>query len=67
MSSVVVSEKYQIVIPKEVRENSRIRPGTRLEVVEYGNRIELVPLVDFSELQGMHRGINTDVERDGDE
>ena len=64
MSAVTVSEKYQIVIPKEVRENSRIKPGTKLEIIEYGNRIELVPIVDISELQGIYKGINTIIERD---
>lgn len=45
MNSVTMSSKYQVVIPKEVRENIGLQIGTKLEIISYGNRIELVPVL----------------------
>ena len=44
MQQVKVSSKFQVVIPKPVRESLGIRPGQRLQVIPYGDRIELVPM-----------------------
>ena len=44
MTAVTVSSKYQVVIPREVRESMDLQPGTRVQVLQYGNRIELIPL-----------------------
>ena len=41
MQSVTVSPKYQVVIPKTVREALNLRPGQKMQVVEYAGRIEL--------------------------
>ena len=43
MQQVKVSPKFQVVIPKPVRESLGIRPGQRLQVIPYGDRIEFVP------------------------
>lgn len=66
MESVTVSPKYQVVIPKSIRETMRLRPGQKLKVIEYEGRIELIPDRDISELRGFLRGINTEFEREGD-
>jgi AbrB family looped-hinge helix DNA binding protein len=66
MESVTVSRKYQVVIPKSIRETMRLRPGQKLKVIEYEGRIELIPDRDISELRGFLRGINTEFEREGD-
>ena len=66
MLSVKVSPKYQVVIPKEIRESLRIFPGQRMQVVQYENRIELIPEKDVSELEGFLKGINTAFEREED-
>jgi AbrB family looped-hinge helix DNA binding protein len=42
MQTVTISPKYQVVIPKEMREAMRIRPGQKLKVIEYEGRIELI-------------------------
>jgi len=42
MSKAVVSSKYQIVIPKNIREDIGLKIGTTLEIITYGNRIELI-------------------------
>ena len=45
METVKVSPKYQVVIPRKVREQLGIRPGQRVQVFLYGDRIEFVPLM----------------------
>ena len=66
MLSVKVSPKFQVVIPKEIRESMNVVPGQQLQVVQYENRIELIPERDISELKGFLSGINTDFSRDQD-
>jgi AbrB family looped-hinge helix DNA binding protein len=66
MISTTVSSKYQIVIPREVRDALKLRPGQKLQVIPYDNRIELIPLQEPRALRGFLRGIDTDVPRDED-
>ncbi len=66
MLSVKVSPKYQVVIPKEIRESLQLLPGQRMQVVQYENRIELIPERDVSELEGFLKGINTEFKREKD-
>ncbi|MDQ7001025.1 MAG: AbrB/MazE/SpoVT family DNA-binding domain-containing protein [Mariprofundus sp.] len=53
MSNVKVSSKYQIVIPKNIRNRLNIRPGQEIGVVEKGGIAYLVPLKSLDELQGI--------------
>jgi AbrB family looped-hinge helix DNA binding protein len=66
MQTVTVSPKYQVVIPKSIREAMRLRPGQKLKIIEYDGRIELIPDRDISELKGFLKGINTDFGREDD-
>ncbi len=66
MQSVIVSPKYQVVIPKTVRESLNLRPGQKMQVVEYNGRIELIPERDIKELRGFLKGINTEFKREED-
>ncbi len=66
MPTVTVSPKYQIVIPKKVRESWEVKPGQKMRVIEYNRRIELIPDRPISELKGFLKGINTDFTREGD-
>ena len=66
MKQVTVSSKFQVVIPREVRESMDIQPGTRVQVLQYENRIELIPLREPKALRGFIRGIDTEVRRDED-
>ena len=66
MEQVKVSPKFQVVIPKPVRESMGITPGQRLQVVQYGDRIELVPVRDIGEMRGFLAGMNTGFEREPD-
>lgn len=66
MEHVKVSPKFQVVIPKPVRESLGITPGQRLQVVQYGDRIELVPVRDIGEMRGFLAGMDTRFERELD-
>jgi len=66
MQIVTVSPKYQVVIPKAVRESLRLRPGQKMQVIEYDGRIEFIPERDINELRGFLKGINTEFKREED-
>jgi len=66
MQSVTVSPKYQIVIPKTIREALHLRPGQKMQVIEYEGRVELIPERDIKELRGFVKGINTEFNREED-
>jgi AbrB family looped-hinge helix DNA binding protein len=66
METVKVSPKFQIVIPRAVRDALRIRPGQKVQVVQYEDRIELIPIKPMREMRGFLRGIDTAVEREPD-
>ena len=66
MSSVKISPKYQIVIPRKVRDLLQLKPGQKVQVILYGNRIELIPERSISEMRGFLKGIDTKTEREGD-
>jgi len=64
MDTVTVSSRFQVVIPKKVREMLNITPGQELKVFVYGNHIQLVPVRPVREMRGRFRGIDTHIERD---
>ncbi len=66
MEAVTISPKFQIVIPRKVRDSLSLKPGLKVQVLVYGNRIELIPLKEISEMRGFLEGINTEVEREPD-
>ncbi len=66
MTAVTVSPKFQIVIPKEVRESLGIFSGQKIQVLIHQNRIELVPLKPMKKMRGFLKGINTKIPRDKD-
>lgn len=66
MAEVTISSKYQIVIPKEIREQLSLKPGQRVRAICLGERIELVPIQDLKSAKGSLKGLDTRVERDSD-
>jgi AbrB family looped-hinge helix DNA binding protein len=66
MTTVTVSPKYQVVIPKDVRESMGIYSGQKIQVLTYQNRIELIPIKPMKKMRGFLKGIDTNVERDKD-
>jgi AbrB family looped-hinge helix DNA binding protein len=66
LSTVTISSKYQVVIPKAVRERLKIKPGQKVEAFAIGDRIELVPVRPISEMRGFLRGMDPNFEREPD-
>lgn len=66
MSIVKISPKFQVVIPKAVRERLRLEPGQRVQALVYEDRIELIPVRPARALRGLLRGIDSRVARDRD-
>jgi AbrB family looped-hinge helix DNA binding protein len=66
MPIVKVSPKFQVVIPKEIRESSGIKVGSKMDMFVYDGRIELVPIKSMKSLKGSLPGIDTNIQRDSD-
>ena len=66
MDAVTVSPKFQVVIPREVREAMDIRPGQKVRVLQYEGRIELVPERALRDMRGLLSGMDTSVPREPD-
>jgi AbrB family looped-hinge helix DNA binding protein len=66
MGTLTISPKYQVVIPKAIREKLGLAPGQKVHAIVYGERIELIPLRPMKEMRGFLRGIDTTVEREAD-
>ena len=66
MGAVKISPKYQVVIPREVREALQLKPGQRVQVFAYGNRIELIPEKSIPEMRGFLKGLKTHFDREPD-
>jgi AbrB family looped-hinge helix DNA binding protein len=64
MDSVTISTKYQIVIPREARKQLHIKPGQKMRVILYDNRVVLIPVRPIEEAYGSLKGIETDILRD---
>jgi len=63
---VTVSPKYQIVIPKEIRESMGIVSGQKVQIMSYQGRIEVIPLKPMKKMRGFLKGIETTVHREED-
>ena len=66
MTTVTVSPKFQVVIPKDIRNQLELKPGQKLQILNYGDRIEFVPIKDIKKLKGFLKGIDTTIEREKD-
>jgi AbrB family looped-hinge helix DNA binding protein len=66
METVTVSPKFQVVIPKEIRESLKLAPGQKIQALLYENRIELIPVRPIKKMRGFLKGIDTSVERERD-
>lgn len=66
MDVVTISPKFQVVIPRDIRERLRLEPGQKVQALAYQNRIEFIPLRPARSLRGFLRGIDTSFRRDED-
>jgi len=66
METVTVSPKFQVVIPKEIRESLKLTAGQKIQALLYENRIELIPVRPIKKMRGFLRGVDTTVDREKD-
>lgn len=67
METVTVSQKYQIVIPKWVREKLHISPGVKMVVIEKDGITHLIPVGDVKDFKGKFKKISLKGLRDESE
>jgi AbrB family looped-hinge helix DNA binding protein len=60
MHTVTVSPKFQVVIPRLIREHLKLVPGQKMQVIEYDGRVEFVMDRNISDLRRFVPGINTE-------
>ena len=58
MHSATLSSKFQICIPKELRQELHIKAGQTFIFIPHGNSIQLVPDRDMKDIRGMMTGAN---------
>lgn len=66
MTTVKISPKYQVVIPKEIRKRLKLKPGQRLQIIDFDERIEFIVLKNIKEARGFLKGLDSDIEREED-
>ncbi len=66
MNVVTVSPKFQVVIPQTIRESLDLKPGQKIQAIQYDNRIELIPIQPIQKMRGFLQGIDTKIEREED-
>ena len=64
MDTVTISSKYQIVIPRAIREKWNVKPGQKVRLIVFGNHLEVVPVRDIREARGFLKGMSSDIERE---
>jgi AbrB family looped-hinge helix DNA binding protein len=66
MTVVTISSRFQVVIPKDVRERLNLKPGQQVDAIPFRGRVELIPVEPVEAMRGALRGIDTTVPRDDD-
>ena len=66
METVTISPKFQIVIPKQIRESLKLKPGQKVQAFVFENRIELVPVEPIAKLRGFLRGMDPNIPAEKD-
>ena len=63
MQTVTISPRFQVVIPREIRNALGLQPGQKIQAIQYGNRIELIPIEAMATARGFLKGIDTSIKR----
>ena len=67
METVTLSPKFQVVIPKKIRERMGLKPGEKLQIISLDNRIEIIPIRPMSEMKGFLKGLDPTFHREKDD
>ncbi len=63
-NTVTISPKYQVVIPLHIRKTAGIQPGEKMQVISFGDRIELIPIKKIKSMRGFLKGMKNTFERE---
>lgn len=66
MELLTISPKFQVVLPKKIRDALALRPGQKVQAIAYEGRIELIPVRPLRQMRGFLRGIDTAIAREPD-
>jgi AbrB family looped-hinge helix DNA binding protein len=66
MDTVTLSAKFQVVIPQAIRDALRLKPGEKLRVLRYSDRVEFIRVHPIEEMRGFLRGMDSATEREHD-
>jgi len=64
MNTVTISSKYQVVIPRQIRERFDLKPGQKIMFIPYQNTLRVVIVPPIEDAEGMFAGIDTDPHRE---
>jgi AbrB family looped-hinge helix DNA binding protein len=64
MNTVTISSKYQVVIPRSIREQFNLKPGQQIMFIPYNNTMRVIIVPPIEEAEGMFEGIDTDPQRE---
>lgn len=67
MDPVTISPKFQVVIPKAIRDQLKLTVGQKMLPIAYKGHIELIPVRPASDARGILRGLDTSFEREREE
>jgi len=65
MTTITISPKFQVVIPKEIRESLGLKAGEVMQAIQYGTRIEFIPVKSMKSMKGFLKGMDTSFVREG--
>jgi AbrB family looped-hinge helix DNA binding protein len=66
METVILSPKFQVVVPRRIRESLHLKAGQKLQMINFEGQVVMVPLRPIKEMRGAFKGMNTDFEREPD-
>lgn len=66
MNTITLSPKFQVAIPKSIREELHLTSGMKLAIVSHEGRIELIPLGPIDKLKGLFPTLSLELEREPD-
>lgn len=64
MNTVTISSKYQVVIPRPIREQFNLKPGQKIMFIPYKGTLRVVIVPSIEEAEGLFAGIDTDPQRE---
>lgn len=64
MEAATISSKYQIVIPRKIREQYAVKPGYKIVFIPFENALRVVFVPPIKQARGMFPGLDTRIERE---